>query len=105
MATASQILTLREYVDEPTTDTYTDVRLGELIDAGSVNRAASTIWASKAAKASALVNVSEGSSSRSLSDVYSHALEMARYWGGLADNEDGGDRVMKPGRTRAIVRP
>ena len=105
MATPEQLVDLREAINESTSEVYTDERLSEIIDAGgSVARAAATIWTGKAGKAANLVDVAEGSSRRSLSDVWEHAIKMAQHWGSIADDESGG-RSKRPGRTRPIVRP
>lgn len=83
------IAALRRMVDEPGTETYTDEALSALLDAEeSADAAAAGIWREKAARASTLVNVSESGSSRSLQQIYSNALDMAKFYDGRAVAEE-----------------
>lgn len=106
MATTADVAMLREYINEPTTDIYSDDRLSELIDAtgGDLRKTASVVWSSKAARYAGLVNVQEGSSRRDLGALHSQALTMAAHW---SQAEPGEPEVttMRPARTRPIVRP
>lgn len=79
MATANDIAQVRDFVAEPDdVNGWTDVRIALYIDGSSNSRlAASDIWMVKAAASATLVNVSESGSSRSLSDIYKNAREMA----------------------------
>jgi len=77
MATEADILSVRENVDEPTADTYTDEYVGGLIDAGGIDSASAIIWEKKAAKLASLVDTSEAGASRKLSDLHKNALAMA----------------------------
>ena len=87
MASAEDIATLRRITNEPGNDQYTDEALSAYLDAeGSVDAAAAVIWEEKAARASNLVNVSESGSSRSLNQIYSNALEMAKFYSGRAND-------------------
>jgi hypothetical protein len=78
MATVEQIAELRLLVAEPTEDTYTDAALGVAIDAagGDLDLVARDIWVQKAAKFSALVDISEAGSSRSMGSLHANALKM-----------------------------
>jgi hypothetical protein len=92
---------LRRATDEPDPTTYTDAELTErLTDAGNdVNVVARDIWQEKLAAASTFVNVSEGGSSRSLSQAYDHAKEMLAYYQDQVDQALGGTVLRK------LVRP
>jgi hypothetical protein len=84
------ITRLRRLVDEPDETTYSDEEMQERLDSASgINSAARDIWAEKLAAASALVNMSEGGSSRSQSQAYDHAKEMFHLYTSLADSEGG----------------
>lgn len=78
---------LRLYIDDvhPTDGTdpmFTDVELQSVLDAaaGDPERAAIEGWRWKAAKYSALVDVTEGNASRAMSDLQGHALGMVRHF-------------------------
>lgn len=73
-------------VDEPSEDTYTDAELTDRLAAGNKFACARDIWREKLAAASSLVNVSEGGSSRSMSQAYDHAKEMLELYDGLANS-------------------
>lgn len=105
MATPQDVATVREYVNEPTTETYSDERLSELIDAleGDLRKVAARIWSTKAARYAELADVQEGSSRRELSQLYKQALAMHGHWSTAEDGEI--ITTMRPGRTRAIERP
>jgi hypothetical protein len=80
--TALQLL--RRAIDEPTADTYSDAELNDRISsADSPEAAARDIWGEKMAALSSLVNVSEGGSSRALSQAYEHAKEMWSHYDAL----------------------
>lgn len=87
MATAVEIEEVRGYVSEPNeTDDWSDVIVGGYIDratsATPLLEAAADIWAAKAGKYVALVNVSESGSSRQLGSLMDNALKMASYYRG-----------------------
>jgi hypothetical protein len=109
MAQPEEIAALRLMINEPTQDPYSDVALSALIDTGNgLNHIASTIWYQKAAKASTAVDISEAGSSRKMSDLFTHAMEMAKKYGDLADAEDLAAAELAAqdwSKTRAIVRP
>lgn len=97
---------LRYATNEPEGDSnYNDDRLGEiLLEAdGSLAAAAAAIWREKAAKASELVDMAEGASSRKLSDLQANALRMAKMYQDQADSQTpSGSRRTTIGRiTRA----
>jgi len=71
-------MALRLAVDELTdTSFYTDDYLSDMIDGVGQDSAAADIWAQKAAKYAALVDISEGGSSRKNSDLQVNALRMS----------------------------
>ena len=84
MATADQIAAFRLLIGEPQdVEPYTDVELGARIDAAlatstSSDALAYEVWTEKAAKWAQMVDVSEGGSSRKMSDLIDNALKMAR---------------------------
>lgn len=99
MATAQQIAALRLLIAEPgPAAPYDDVTLGALIDAApNMYSVAYEIWTSKAAGAAALVDVSEGGSTRKMGDVYEQYLQMAANMRGRSEDLTGtvGVRVSK----------
>ena len=82
----SPVVELRRLVDEPTEDIYTDKELEDRLAAGNKFAAARDIWREKLAAAAGLVNISEGGSSRSMSQAYDHAKEMVELYEGLANS-------------------
>lgn len=102
MATTEEINELRDLInDQAVPYQFTAPQLGVYIDtAGSVRAAAGSVWMIKASKLAGLVDVTEGSSSRKLSQLYKQALEMAAFYGG----DPTTTRAGKSG-TRPIVRP
>lgn len=104
MATVAEIAALRLLIAEPANvDPYTDTRLGALIDAGTDSRAiAASLWREKAASYTSLVDVQEGNSKRSLSQLQKQALSMADGF----DAELSGESVelRRGSRTRKIER-
>jgi hypothetical protein len=105
MALADVILAFRLMIDEADESVYTDLLLSDRLDAAvSQNRLAQAIWLEKAARYSRLVDMQEGTSRRSLSQMMDHALLMAKTYGTAADSEDGGSTSGKQTQTRAIER-
>lgn len=102
MATPEEIAELRNRTDEPSdSSSYSDEQLSALIDElESLDLATGVVWKWKAAKFASLVNVTESGSSRALSDLMAHALEMARQSDGSADVPP----YSRPSVTRAIER-
>lgn len=77
MATAAQIAELRIMINEPNNVApWDDETLGMLIDAksGDLKAAAYSVWEGKAAQVAHLVDISEGGSSRKMSDMYKNFL-------------------------------
>lgn len=103
MSTPAQVALLRKLINEPTTDNYTDVELGDLIDSldGSVQFTAGSLWQQKAAKYASMIDVQEGNSVRKMSQLYQQALKMAAQF-----NPDALEPLPmgKSARTRAIER-
>src|SRR5690349_13079809 len=105
MATPAQITELRSLIndtadpfefDAPTLTVYIDTA------GGDVRAAAGVVWQVKASKLAGLVDVTEGSSSRKMSQLYKQALEMAAFYSGGETTITGSTRSSG---TRAIVRP
>lgn len=74
---------------------FTDEKIEDVLLAsgGDLDAAALSGWRIKAAKLSDLVNVTEGNSSRAMSDLHKNALAMVKYYeGGGADGTPGGVR-------------
>jgi hypothetical protein len=96
---------LRRFIAEPTdANGYTDQVLSDMFDAagGDVNITAADVWREKAGKAADLVDVSEGSSSRKMSQVSANALKQADFYESLTVTATGA--VTRGARTRAIER-
>lgn len=94
MATEEQVQAVRRMAGEPTTETYTDEAISALFDGkGSAESAAAVIWQEKAGKYAALVNTSESGSSRSMSQLHTNALNMAKYYAALVPGETEGGVV------------
>lgn len=71
MATNLEIAELRAETQEPdNTEPYTDTFLGELIDAHGVTESAYRIWKAKRNSVASLVDISEGGSSRKMSQLF-----------------------------------
>lgn len=106
MATSAQIVRLREFISEPNNQApFSDSELAIAIDTeGTSEAAAYFIWLKKAAEAADLVNVTEGGSSRSLSNLQSQALLMAKSFASYVPTTDPASHA-GASRTRAIVRP
>lgn len=108
MAAFEDIEKLRHFVAEPEpSEPWTDTKLGAIIDAyeGNVRAAAAHVWTAKAASAAHLVNISEGGSSRQMSDIHKNALAMASAFSASAGDEVIGGVSTRAARTRAIERP
>lgn len=106
MATPEQISALRLLIAEPeNTAPFTDAALEAAIDAadGDLNIAAKAFWVSKAASYTKLVDVSEGGSSRKMSDLAKNALAMVAYFG--AQIPDGNEPVGRATRIAKLRRP
>lgn len=90
MATADQIIRLRLLVGEDTQEPYTDESLSARIDTalGNLDRVAYEVWVEKAARYSRLVDISEGGSSRSNSDLFARAQSMAAMFKARLDDAE-----------------
>lgn len=105
MATVEQIAELRLMINQPANvDPWTDDVLGDMIDAASddLSVAAGKVWRAKAASVAHLVDISEGGSSRKMSDLYKNFIAIAEGY------ETGGTGAVvetrRPAMTRAITR-
>lgn len=80
--TNEQLTVLRRYIDEPTTDTYSDLALNSIFETfgSDLNLAAAEVWRDKAAKAASLVDESEGPSSLKLSQLYDRAVLQSKFY-------------------------
>jgi len=88
MATTEEIAILRIYIAQPEDiEPYTDAILEAVIDVSDTLRlAAAEIWDSKSASVAHLVDISEGGSSRKMSELYDrYVATAARYRGARAD--------------------
>lgn len=82
MATPEAVAALRLLIAEPDNkEPYTDNALSARLDAdGDADLTAYNIWSEKAAAWSALVDISEGGSSRKQGDLAEQALTMATFF-------------------------
>lgn len=96
---------LRRLVDEPSDSSkYDSQRLAAILSAhnGNVNLAAVQIWNEKAAKYAQLVDMQEGDTKRSLSDLMDNALKMAKLFRDTGNSDDTG---RAPTTVSRIIRP
>lgn len=104
MATSTQITEVRLNTKILSTDEpYTDQVIGDLIDAYGVNGASSKLWTAKAASVANLVDISEGGSSRKMSELHKTYLSFADRFAADGDGDGIPDGVPAP-RTRRAVR-
>ena len=104
MATQAQIIELRVKIQEPLNEPpFTDEALGALIDAagGDTDAVARTFWQGKAASVAHLVDISEGGSSRKMSDMYKNFLAIADTF---APEDGTGPTAKRAPMTREITR-
>lgn len=81
MATAEEIASLRRFIDEDDETVYTDVELGNRLDAATnTDTLIADIWDEKAGMFAGLVDTKEGNSDRKLSQLHQHALTMSATW-------------------------
>lgn len=103
MASTEDVARLRRLADVADITAYPSQDLSDRIDAaGSVEAAAADLWRERAASYSGLVDTTEGSSSRKLSQLRTAALEMASFYEGSVDVVVA---VADRPRSRAITRP
>lgn len=68
---------------------WNSTKIDEQLDAGnSVVRTIRDFWSFRVAQTNEMVNISESGSSRSMEDVWKHALAMLQYWDGRLKNEE-----------------
>jgi hypothetical protein len=104
MATSAEIQELRLRIGEPTSEMYSDATLSDRIDAAeNVTLLAAQIWSEKAAKYAAMVDMQEGTSRRSLSQLQEQALKMSTALSAEAGGSGGVSGVRRT-TTRAIER-
>lgn len=79
MASSEDVARLRRLADAADTTEYPSQDLSDRIDValGNVEAAAADLWRERAAGYAALVDTTEGSSSRKLSQLQAQALKMA----------------------------
>lgn len=104
MASAEDVARLRRLTNEPTEDTYTNLALSGYIDTNGILKAAAEVWREKAAKYSELVDTTEGTSSRRMSQLRDSAVKMMEQYEILALSASPLPAANRP-RSRAIVRP
>lgn len=80
---------------------FTDLQVQAWIDSTSSTDSAVVLgWKAKAARYADLVDTSEGTSKRAMSDLHEHALKMIQYYDGTAGGTTSGrTRVHKLTRT------
>ena len=104
MATAEQIAEVRVKIAEPlNSEPWTDEIIEAMIDAsaGSTDAVAKTVWNSKAAQVAHLVDISEGGSSRKMSDMHKNFLNIAKSF----ETEAGlPEAAVRSSMTREITR-
>lgn len=78
---------------------WSDDAIGALLDGGtSITKVVLSFWAGQVAKYSAVVDVSENGSSRSMSNLFSQAKDMYEIWLNKSKAED--DATNEVGRQR-----
>lgn len=99
MATPQEIVELRLEVQEPNNvEPYTDDLLSSLIDSYGVTEAAHKIWIQKRNAVADLVDITEGGSSRKMSQLYENYNKIV----GRYEVDDTSGR--RAPRTREITR-
>lgn len=101
MATELEIAELRLNTQIVADSTYTDEFLGDLIDTYGMTESEHKIWIVKRNQVAALVDVSEGGSSRKMSQVFERYDAIVK---GYETDDNGGTGGRRAPRTRAIVR-
>ncbi len=98
MATAEEILEVRQNTDEPTQDNYSDIVISTLIDANGIDRASEKVWLRKAASWADEIDVSENGSSHSFGSLSSKAITLAKEFSTRADKAT----IVAPGGVTTI---
>lgn len=75
------------------------------VEKNSVNAVAAEVWSQKAGEAGDFIDITEGSSTRKLSQIATQAREMAAFYSSLYASEGGSATPGRPSRVRAIERP
>jgi hypothetical protein len=89
MATSQEIAELRIEIREPNNaEPYTDDFLGGLIDSYGITESAHKVWIAKRNSVAALVDISEGGSSRKMSQVFDNYQKIVA---GYEDDSTGVD--------------
>lgn len=102
MATPDEIALLRQKIQEPNNaDPYTDDFLSTLIDTYGIDGAAGQVWEVKAASVAKLVDITEGGSSRKMSQVFTQYTELAKQYSSKDETDPTGYTAP---RTRKITR-
>ena len=82
-------------------DDWDDDYINKLaLDGASAARILNRAWLAKAAKTAEMVDVAESGSSRSMSTIHKNAVDMAEYWGAIADREEHKDESGGVSRSR-----
>lgn len=85
--------------------TYLDDQLYDMyVSLGGVNCVAARVWSEKAGQAGDLIDITEGSSTRRMSQIGTQARTTADFYMALCAAEKGGGDTRRT-RTRAIERP
>jgi hypothetical protein len=92
---ATDLQVLRRLIDEPDETTYSDADLTTRLTGSTEDVVALAVWEEKMAAAASLVNVSEGGSSRSMSQAFDHAQAMVTYFTKKVNKTDTGAAVMR----------
>lgn len=102
MATPEEIAAFRLTIGEPDETMYTNVSLSDRLDVTESADLAITIWREKAASYARLVDMQEGTSRRTLSQLMEHALQMVSELSG--ESGGSGSGTGRAATTRAIER-
>lgn len=85
MASAGDILIVRNNTNQTDTSVLGNVNIGLLIDELGVIGASAQLWHERAAQLAEEVDVTEAGASHKFSDLFAHAKEMALLWQRRAD--------------------
>lgn len=101
MATAGDIKRAMQLLgDEAAENGFDELRVGADLDAGlTTNAIALSYWRARMASLATAIDVSEGGSTRSLSQAWQQAQKMADYYQGLVDRETPSEKAVQPLRS------
>jgi len=103
MSTPAEIAELRLAIKESAdAEPYTDELLGTFIDSYGMDTATYKLWRSKLAAVANLVDMSEGGSSRKMSQLFDHYTKIVASY--APAGEGSGTEVVEAPRTRKIER-